>query len=218
MIYFTSDLHFCHRRLAQSWGKRPWEHTGACTFWPDKENSCNCDITERMNNGLIESINKYVKPDDTLIHMGDFAFQPKKEVENIKVIVSKLNGNIRYCLGNHDSVKNLISFGIPKENIFESDFIILGGIKFFMAHFPYPNGMKEEDKTERPYAYSGEQYENGKITPLLCGHVHDRWALVKNCLNVGWDIWKKPLSIMEIFEIYKETNGFIENLEKYNEI
>ncbi len=198
MNYFYSDPHWNHIRLAEVWGKRKWNK-----------------INE-MNQGLVDEHNALVKPEDTAWILGDIFFQPKKEMARNREIVRALNGTIKVVLGNHDKREQLIEFGIPAGNIYDSLFLEIQGIKFFLSHFPYPNGMKEEDKTERPYAYAGEQYENGKIIPQLCGHVHDRWALVENCLNVGWDIWHKPLSENEIIEIYNSTNGFKENLEKYN--
>jgi calcineurin-like phosphoesterase family protein len=198
MNYFYSDPHWNHVKLAEVWGKRKWK------------------TVQAMNDGLVEEHNAIVKAEDTCWILGDVFFQPKKELERNKGIVKKLNGNIKIVIGNHDTTEMLIQFGFKPENIYESTFIEIQGIKFFMAHFPYPNGMKEEDKTGRPYAYSGEQYENGKIIPLICGHVHDRWALVENCLNVGWDIWHKPLNEQEIIDIYKDTNGFINNFDKYN--
>lgn len=216
MIWLTSDTHFFHKGIV-SWGKRPWKHSDFCTFILGNNDSCNCDVVARMNQGLIDNWNSRVKPDDTIFHLGDFAFQPNKQKEGIKEIVKQLNGNIKVAKGNHDKVRQLIEFGIKEENIFEKDYIIIDGIKFLINHFSFPAGMKEDDKTERPYCWIPEEHENGEVIRLLHGHVHWSYMLSKNSLNVGCDVhnWF-PISADRVLEIYKDTDGFTNNFEKYN--
>ena len=83
MDYFTSDTHFHHANIIR-YCNRPFS------------------TVEEMNNVLIENINKKVKPDDTLYHLGDFA---KFDVKGIR---EKINcKNIVLILGNHDNIKNI---------------------------------------------------------------------------------------------------------------
>ena len=170
-----------------------------------------------MNQGLIDNWNSVVKKDDIVWHLGDWFFQPNRKKEEIKQIIKQLNGEIYTCLGNHCKKSQLIEFGLKEENIFQKAYLVFDGIKFLLNHFPYPIGMKEEDKTERPYAFKQEEYENGKIIPLLCGHVHWHWRIKKNCYNVGVDVnnWF-PISENDIIDIYNKTEGFTTNLELYN--
>jgi calcineurin-like phosphoesterase family protein len=62
MIYFSSDFHFGHQNIAgpkvSNWTK------GFRDF----------DSVHEMNKTLTQTINKYVKPDDILYFLGDFAF------------------------------------------------------------------------------------------------------------------------------------------------
>ena len=84
-----------------------------------------------------------------------------------------------------------------------------------MAHFPYPWGRTAKDLAERPECKTEPivNPETGDIYPLLNGHVHETWMLNKNSLNVGWDIFHKPISTEKVWEIYQATNGFMDTLD-----
>ena len=56
-----------------------------------------------MNEALITNWNNVVKPNDTVFHLGDFAFGGSYIWNNV---LSRLNGNIHLILGNHDE-KNI---------------------------------------------------------------------------------------------------------------
>jgi calcineurin-like phosphoesterase family protein len=82
-IWFTSDTHFYHKKIVE-YCKRPW------------------NSVEEMNEGLIERWNSVVKPDDTIYHLGDFAFAGATKTLDI---LRRLNGNKRWIRGNHDHPK-----------------------------------------------------------------------------------------------------------------
>ena len=70
--------------------------------------------------------------------------------------------------------------------------------------------MTEYDQEERQDCFT-EKMKNrktGENYPLICGHVHSSWAVKDESLNVGWDIWGRPLSEGDILFIYKNTDGF----------
>jgi calcineurin-like phosphoesterase family protein len=79
-VLFTSDTHFMHRSILK-YTSRPFA------------------TIEEMNEGLIANWNAIVKPTDTVIHLGDFAFAGKTF---IRETVAKLNGSIILVKGNHD--------------------------------------------------------------------------------------------------------------------
>jgi calcineurin-like phosphoesterase family protein len=58
---------------------------------------------EEMNEVLIENWNKVVSKDDTVFHLGDFAFGGSSVWNSI---IPRLNGHINLIIGNHDR-KNL---------------------------------------------------------------------------------------------------------------
>ena len=82
MIYLISDTHFNHKNIIQYEG-RPFKST------------------EEMNDALIENWNAVVKPEDTVIHLGDVGLGPK---EKIAPIVQSLKGRKILVMGNHDNL------------------------------------------------------------------------------------------------------------------
>jgi calcineurin-like phosphoesterase family protein len=87
-IYFTSDTHFGHGNIA---GKNT-------SKW--KEGYRDYNSVEEMNQDMVKAINKSVKEDDILYHIGDWSFGG---IENIWRFRKQLRcQNIHLILGNHD--------------------------------------------------------------------------------------------------------------------
>ena len=191
MNYFTSDTHFNHVNILQYC--RPQYAD------PDA-----------MNWDMVKTWNATVTPDDTVFHMGDYAFKTGQKKEETRNLTANLHGKIHLKQGNHDNLKQIGDF--PFEIIEYEGFAVFGGVKFRMAHYPYPWGRTQKDLDERPECKTEPDVDpdTGELYPLLCGHVHDKWAMQKGCLNVGWDIWKRPLSEAEVLRLYHGTRGFQE--------
>lgn len=192
MNYFTSDTHF--------------NHVNIMTF-------CRPEFTDTdtMNWAIVKKWNSVVSPDDTVFHLGDFAFKTGQKKEETRNLAGHLNGSIRLYKGNHDNLKQIKDF--PFERIVEEpSFMMIKGVKFKLSHYPYPWGQTDMDKSERPWCKTEPDLDpdTGKLYPLINGHVHSTWAVQKGCLNVGWDIFKRPVSEDEIFRIYEATKGFQE--------
>ena len=64
---------------------------------------------DEMNQCIMDNWNDLVKPEDTVIHLGDVLFGLNK-VEWLEANFSKLPGKKRLVLGNHDNVKFLAPF------------------------------------------------------------------------------------------------------------
>lgn len=165
-VLFTSDTHFWHKNILKYEPvNRPFK-----------------DVFE-MNEQMISRWNSVVGSNDLVFHLGDFAFSGK---EQIRSIVSRLNGKIVLLLGNHDRDMGNVDW---KELGFY-DFIkepsIVGG-RFIISHEPL------------------ESIPSGKIN--LYGHVHgkkefntfdsnrmcvcvERW----NCTPVSFDRIKEQFS------------------------
>jgi calcineurin-like phosphoesterase family protein len=95
MDWLTSDTHFGHSNIA-IYSDRPWK-----TLLPNVTNPdgspCYQVHTIDMDRELIENINRLVKPDDRLFHLGDFAFKnPGFYRRQIKC------KNMYSVFGNHD--------------------------------------------------------------------------------------------------------------------
>lgn len=191
MNYFVSDTHFFHDNILKF-----------CRH--------NYKDTSHMNEDMIRIWNETVSPDDTVWHLGDYAFKTGLMKEKVKEITTRLNGDIIIMLGNHDVEKRMGYFGFKM--VLKETTLTLGDTRFRLAHYPYPWGRTEKDLRERPHSMT-EPEDNpatGKLYPLLCGHVHEKWTMQKGCLNVGWDIFKRPISEAEVLRMYNGTQGFQE--------
>ncbi len=82
--FFTSDTHFGHANIIR-FCNRPFKNV------------------EEMDEALIENWNQVVSEDDTVFHLGDFAFGGSSVW---KEIIPRLKGHINLIIGNHDR-KNL---------------------------------------------------------------------------------------------------------------
>jgi len=78
--WFTSDTHFGHKRIIEL-SNRPF------------------DSVENMNEQLVENWNYFVKPEDTVYHLGDVALG--SFLESL-AYVGRLNGIKHLVVGNHD--------------------------------------------------------------------------------------------------------------------
>lgn len=89
MVWYTSDTHYGHRNIVK--GESQWEDTSECRDF---------NTVEHMNRALIDAINKYVKPGDTLYHMGDWSFGGIDNIYNFRKAL--ICNDIRLIEGNHD--------------------------------------------------------------------------------------------------------------------
>ena len=174
MIYFTSDTHFGHLRIIEL-SKRPFR-----------------DLAE-MNETIIRNWNETVQPDDTLIHLGDFAMGPKIEHPNF---FRRLNGRKVLIRGNHDqSHEKMIAMGWDEVDI--RRYMELDGKKLYLSHVPVGN-----DRPETPDRYYKEEFTKLPTEPYdfwLCGHVHNSWKRRGNVINVGVDQWDfRPQTLQQL--------------------
>lgn len=117
-IWFTADTHFGHGNIIK-YCTRPFlkkldiealEANGG--QWHDgiwkgefaSRHRISREAVEEMNNTLIDNINKCVADDDTLWHLGDFAFAPRnKYVQHCAAYRGRIRcQNVNIVWGNHD--------------------------------------------------------------------------------------------------------------------
>lgn len=173
-MYLTSDLHFFHARILE-YCSRPFSSV------------------EEMNEHLIEQWNKYIQPSDIVYHLGDFAFT---NYDNVVKILSRLNGEKYFILGNHDkkvlrkNKESLLSSKLIKE-FYNHKIIEDGGHKFLFWHY-----------------YEGWKEKFPDIDYLIHGHSHGTQDFkIENGLDVGVDSKMitseyRPLHIEEIFKYF----------------
>lgn len=199
MDFITSDLHFGHRDIV-----------GKESFCPTR---AHFDSVEEMNNYLIETHNSIVSDEDTLYHLGDFSINLKsKEVYSL---LCKMNGQIHFLKGNHDSQRILkfldnnnfkLEDGRDKFVTYEiGTRIKRNGIVYYLSHFPMIVGRKS------------------KVLRSICGHIHDEFADGPNIINVGIDSpelpeklkFGEPLKLDLAIQLVEEKHKkYIEGLNK----
>ena len=114
-IFFTSDTHFGHSKIID-YCKPPF------TSKPDHHK------TNKLNN------NHTVGQDDTVFHLGDFAYGNSQFIANI---IKQLNGNIILIKGNHD-LRNMnpTLYNIFSDVVYQAR-ILIDKQTVYLNHFPF---------------------------------------------------------------------------------
>lgn len=214
-LWFTSDTHFGHKNIVSK--ESCWTDKSGCRDFPTKE---------AMSQNIVESINKYVKEDDILIHLGDWSFGG---IENIwkyrKQIICK---TIYLCIGNHDNNirKNYILPNVYRAEPYSST--LLDGKGIYQSDIEYPDYVEAQslfiavddymeimiDKTlfccmHYPFDEWSDRHHKSF---MLHGHQHGNNTYKKDRLDVGMDNAYKlfgeyrPFSYEDIKQIFK-THG-----------
>lgn len=161
----TSDLHFFHKNILTFCPKtRPWEDKDA------------------MTEGLIDEWNKSVNPDDVVFHLGDFSFAG---AQRTKSVISRLNGEIIWLLGNHDKT---IRNQIKSDNKFEYLEVKYKNKKICMMHYPI---LCWNQMSRGVYHLHGHMHGADTCRPIGGYPV----------LDVGWDAQGHILTLHEAITI-----------------
>jgi calcineurin-like phosphoesterase family protein len=170
---FTSDTHFGHANIIEYCG-RPFD-----SVW-------------YMNDTMIRNWNEVVGPDDTLIHIGDFAMAPKAVVAEL---LAKLHGRKILIRGNHDkSIEVMKSLGFAE--VYDRLEIDLDGYHLYLSHIPVP---VDPGRYKRKYKACFTPDPPKYYDYWLCGHVHERWLRKGKIINVGVDQWGfTPVTLQQL--------------------
>ena len=114
-IFFTSDTHFGHSKIID-YCKRPFSSI------------------EEHDKTLIQNWNNTVGQDDTVFHLGDFAYGNSQFVSNI---IKQLNGNIILIKGNHD-LRNMnpTLYNMFSDVVYQAR-ILIDKQTVYLNHFPF---------------------------------------------------------------------------------
>ena len=152
--WYIADSHFNHPNIID-YCNRPFK---------------NVDV---MDNTIIKRWNERVKPDDIVIHVGDFGFL--RGHKNQQYYFGQLNGTIVLLKGNHDGNNSV------RTNI-ESMVMRYGGEDWWIQHHPTL------------------KYSNN-ICGHVHNHWKTHKSHGKVCVNVGVDVWDfRPIDIQDILK------------------
>lgn len=177
MEWFSSDWHGYHKNIA---GKN-------VSKWKSGYRDFN-SVTE-MNDSIITSINKYVKYDDIIYFLGDFAFADAKRIEQLRWRINCQT--IHFLYGNHDEdIRNDQKLQGLFTSVKDVDFITVNGQNYFLSHYSH---------RVWPGSHRG--------TIHLYGHSHGSIPDFGKSMDVGIDVAYRllgeyrPFSITEINDI-----------------
>lgn len=178
MIYVISDTHFNHKNIIQ-YENRPF-----------------ASISE-MNDTLIKNWNSVIKPEDTVIHLGDIGLGKES---SLRCIVPSLNGHKILIKGNHDGKSKNFYLECGFEEVCGTKLEIIDGVEVFFSHCP----------ESRPG--DGSHYDIH-----LYGHVHSKGkdddfpTIARNGACMCVERWEyKPVLLSEVLERCK-TSGIHNN-------
>lgn len=135
-----------------------------------------------MNDTIIDNINSVVQPDDTLWHLGDFAFGDKSQIPYLRSRIKCRNINLLF--GNHDHALK----------------------KFYRDEFQWTGQYKEITRNKTLICMMhyplGSWNQIGRGAINLYGHCHSNYSRnIGRQMDVGVDNNNfMPLSLDEILE------------------
>lgn len=160
---FFSDPHFAHANII-GYCNRPFS-----------------DV-EEMNLALADNYNSMIRPDDTVIWLGDCFF--KGDPERYKNMLAELCGYKILLAGNHDqgdATMAALGFNL----VLHEAVMQIAGVTCRLSHFPYrPASVEKPDKYKalRPRKHKGEI--------MIHGHSHSSTPITgKTSVDVGVDAW-----------------------------
>ena len=126
MIYFASDLHFCHDK------DFVWQARGF-------------ESIDEMNAEIIRRWNERVYPDDDVYVLGDLTLG---DVEEGLRLIAKLNGYLHIMRGNHDTDKKVERYlELPNVvSVQHADVLKYKKAIFWLSHYPTVTANYDDDK------------------------------------------------------------------------
>lgn len=150
-IRFIGDTHFNHRNIISYTSRTKYFDIG--------------DV-ETMEDEIVRRWNSVTDKDDLVYHVGDFGFGTEEE---IKRLLSRLNGTVRLLLGNHDKRRTPHWYDdLGFDAVYEFPFILEDW--FIVSHEPIK------------YLTNKMPYIN------IHGHTHDEEYKNPRRVNVCWEV------------------------------
>lgn len=222
-IWFTSDAHYGHKNICRGvsnwWNNDLPEEDQRGTYAEFLAGTRDFPTVEKMNESLVDNINKYVGEDDWLVNLGDWSFGGEHNIwEFRKQIKCK---NIVFILGNHDhhiannkTLSNCFWNDTGKEEYiadepehtygdFRDEFFKVSAQELFESVHSYleltvvsPKGKVTYNLMHFPLAVWNKAHHN-RI--MLHGHCHANFQHEGRSLDVGVD---------KAYEIFGEHRPF----------
>lgn len=171
--YFTSDTHRNHKNICR--GTSQWD-----------SNYRDFDTLDEMNAAIDNSL---VFPKGSILfHLGDTIFGDKSLLPDFVNHMRETCAEVHLIYGNHDKFirKNPLYIDLF-DSVNDYVEIICKGRLFCLSHYPL---------SEWPECANGSYMIHGHCHGNLKDKAHDDFRI----LDVGWEIWTRPLHADEIIE------------------
>lgn len=218
-IFFTSDWHLGHANIIGYCG-RPFSAPGELDNYGrfyDK------DIAQLrvfdMNQRIIKNYNHLVRDEDVVFFLGDLGF---KSLPECRKYIRSLNGIKILIMGNHDRWGITSYYNMGFTAVLEEATIRLGQETITLAHHPRRSlsefvrlcilYMRKMIRKKRNFKQKIQRikrewktYHSPAKHWHLCGHVHEKWKVKGQNINIGVDQWDfKPVSAHEVLRIIQK--------------
>lgn len=215
-VYFTSDLHFGHPFVA---GLRAGHET------PDRED---WETTAKHDKRVLDVINSHVGKQDILYILGDVSSGSRRSMDLAVESLSKLNVPVKHrhlILGNHETRSNGAIFTelypLFGEVARQGRIYLPDGLQLILSHYQWRHLMdgtaipeQSLNATTVKLAPNAPVWTENAHEILLHGHTHashvfdfDGRPGGYKQIHIGWDAWKRPVSLEELTPLFEETNA-----------
>lgn len=182
-IWITSDTHFGHANIIK-YCARPFKNL------------------QDMDDTLVENWNSVVKPGDKVYHLGDVYFKNGKSVEYWDHFFTRLHGQKRLVLGNHDDAKDMILHKFFRKIVV---WRMMPEFKLLMTHIPVHEVSLGIRIDERHDLAGNEGMVGNEVRQLVNvhGHIHQNNAYSKRYVNVCVEKTDyKPVHIEDVIKSF----------------
>jgi len=173
--YWTADEHYGHDEII-TYCNRPYRNN------------------QVMTRDIIKRHNEIVTEEDTVYHVGDYAFAGPDRAAYVESLMRRMNGKHILILGNHDRINPFKFVDVGFQSVHTSLMIEHEGYMFVMAHDP---------------AIWNCVANMNPLPIFIHGHVHNVYKSIveKRMINVGVDVWDfYPVSFEQILEALNLPN------------
>ncbi len=187
-LWVTSDTHFQHANICA--GTTNWENPRGCR---------NFDTTGEMDALIIDNINSKGMSEDTLWHLGDFAFGNKNNIPELRARINCKTIHLLY--GNHDECISGIS---PKSKPLHPEKLQRAKVfQSFFASVGHYHEMFYKGKLIVMFHFAiGSWHGSGKGAIHFHGHSHGSYLPIGRMIDVGQDLQNyEPISFDDAIDI-----------------
>lgn len=190
--FFIGDPHFFHKKVSEIRG---------------------FDSIYAHNQAIVTKWKKQVKPEDTVIVMGDCSGGNHEDEGKALMLLSILPGHKRLILGNHDSESGIHKAISPNRELFHtvfekvSDFghISIDKRRILLSHYPY---LESGDGPGRGLPRHAQFRLPNMGHILIHAHTHHTHptdgGVTGREICVSWDAWRRLVDMGDIARLIKD--------------